>query len=271
MTLPASLHDDLQKSARALRKVSPSFALWLGTGPFDSSDWLETPLVIPCAEIPGFPACYRGFSLKAGEAEGGSVVVLEGSPLAPERPAAAELAYPVWLFAQIGVQVLILTGAGGSLRPRIRTGSLLVVEDQLNFTGQNPLWGLRDERLGPLFPDLSQVYDRRLASLAVRIGRRRRLPVRSGVLASTAGPSLETRAERRHLRNAGADAVAHSMAIEAIAAAHAGLRTAGILAILDQAWPVRKPVSVEGMLVASEEAAPKLERLVGELVRELGK
>jgi xanthosine phosphorylase len=128
----------------------------------------------------------------------------------------------------IGCKAVVLTNAAGSLRPEIDPGSIALIEDHINLQGLNPLVGPNDERVGPRFVDLTEVYSRRLGGLlaaaAERIGAR--LP--RGIYLATLGPAFETPAEIRAFRALGADLVGMSTVPEAISARHAGLEVAGL-------------------------------------------
>jgi purine-nucleoside phosphorylase len=135
----------------------------------------------------------------------------------------------------LGVRSLLLTNAAGGINRDFRPGDLMIIRDHINLTGLNPLRGPNDDRLGPRFPDMSDLYDpefrKILADALVQGGR----PVRLGVYAGLIGPSYETPAEIRMLAVLGADAVGMSTVSEAIAAPHLGLRVAGISCITNLA------------------------------------
>jgi purine-nucleoside phosphorylase len=67
---------------------------------------------------------------------------------------------------------------------------------------------------------MSCAYDRKLLSLAKKIGQDEKLIMQTGVYAGLKGPSLETPAEVRFLRTIGAEAVGFSTVQEVIAAVH---------------------------------------------------
>jgi purine-nucleoside phosphorylase len=145
------------------------------------------------------------------------------------------------------------------------------VDDHINLMGENPLRGPNDDRLGPRFPDMSEPYDRRLIALAESAALEERLRIRRGVLAALSGPTLETRAEYRFLRFAGADAVTMSSIPEAVVANHAGLRVLGVSVITDMCLPdALEPVNIEKVIRVANEAEPRLARLVQAVLARLG-
>jgi purine-nucleoside phosphorylase len=135
----------------------------------------------------------------------------------------------------LGVKRLILTNAAGGINTGFAQGALMVIDDHINLTGQNPLTGPNDDRFGPRFPDMSEVYSRRLRAIAADAGPGVGLDLPHGVYAALLGPSYETPAEIRYLRVIGADAVGMSTAAEAIAARHMGTEVLGISCITNMA------------------------------------
>jgi purine-nucleoside phosphorylase len=144
----------------------------------------------------------------------------------------------------------------------------MLIEDHVNLTGANPLTGPNDDTLGLRFPDLSRAYDPALRAEALQAAAAAGVTLRCGVYAGVAGPSLETSAERRFMRAAGADAVGMSTVIEVIAAVHAGLPVLGLSAITNAATggPEQQPDSVEQVLANAALAAPKIAALLAALL-----
>jgi purine-nucleoside phosphorylase len=133
------------------------------------------------------------------------------------------------------VKHLILTNAAGGVNTSFSSGGLMVIDDHLNLQGANPLVGANDDRLGPRFPDMTEVYSKRLRRIADEAAADVGVPVTHGVYAGLLGPSYETPAEIRYLRTIGADAVGMSTVAEAIAARHMGLEVLGISCISNMA------------------------------------
>jgi purine-nucleoside phosphorylase len=111
----------------------------------------------------------------------------------------------------------------------------MVIDDHINLLGDNPLVGENDDRFGPRFPDMTEVYSRRLRGLADEASRATGVPVVHGVYVALRGPSYETPAEIRYLRTIGADAVGMSTAPEAIVARHMKVEVLGISCISNMA------------------------------------
>jgi len=130
---------------------------------------------------------------------------------------------------------LILTNAAGGVNVAFKPGTLMVIDDHINLVGSNPLIGANEDRFGPRFPDMTEVYSRRLRDMADAAAKARRVPVAHGVYVALHGPSYETPAEIRFLRTIGADAVGMSTAPEAIVARHMGMDVLGISCITNPA------------------------------------
>lgn len=146
-----------------------------------------------------------------------------------------ECTFGIRLMAALGVNTVVLTNAAGGINPDFAPGDIMAITDHLNLTGQNPLTGPNDRRLGTRFPDMSNAYDpelrQRLQDAAHTLG----ISLHEGVYAGLAGPSYETPAEIRMLRTLGANAVGMSTVLECIAAIHAGMKVVGITCITNKA------------------------------------
>jgi purine-nucleoside phosphorylase len=130
---------------------------------------------------------------------------------------------------------VILTNAAGGINTGFAQGALMVIDDHINLMGDNPLAGPNEDRFGPRFPDMSEVYSSRLRRLAHEAGRELDMLLPHGIYTALLGPSYETPAEIRFLRTIGADAVGMSTVPEAIVARHMGLEVLGISCITNMA------------------------------------
>ncbi len=181
-----------------------------------------------------------------------------------------EVAAPVRLAGLLGAEVMLATNATGSLDPEIPAGSLVVISDHINLMGQNPLVGEWGRASGLQFPDMSEAYDPSLRELAKTAGREAGFPVFEGVYAGVLGPSFETPAEVRMLRQLGGTVVGMSTVPEVIAARHLGIKVLVLsLAANPGAGLVDRPLSHEEVLEAGREAAGKLRKLIGMLVERI--
>ena len=152
-----------------------------------------------------------------------------------EGYSAKEVAFPIRVFARMGIKAVILTNAAGGIKREFVQGQLVVIKDHINLQGANPLTGPNDERFGPRFPDMTVAYDRRFREMTVGEGNRNRIGLYEGIYAALPGPSYETPAEIRYLRTIGADLVGMSTVLEVIAARHSGIRVLGISCVTNAA------------------------------------
>lgn len=248
-------------------------AIILGSGLGGLADGVDG-TAIPYGEIAGFPVStapvHKG-RLILGALGSANVALMQGRFHLYEGWSAQDIALAVRTLQALGAERLIITNAAGALDPGYRPGEVMLISDHLNFTGHNPLTGENDDRLGPRFPDLSRVYDAGLLEAARRTAAEEGISFREGVYAGIAGPSLETSAERRFLRMAGADAVGMSTVIEAIAAAHIGLPVLGISAVTNMATggPDQQPDTIEEVLANAAVAGKEIQRLIRALVPKL--
>jgi purine-nucleoside phosphorylase len=216
----------------------PRFAVVLGSGLGDFAGTLADAVQIPYGEIPHWPLSTvtgHAGTLVVGTLAGRRVAALSGRVHAYEGHRQDTVVFGVRVMARLGVAHLILTNAAGGINTSFGQGALMVIDDHINLTGGNPLIGANDDRFGPRFPDMSEVYSRRLRGVADEAARAAGVAVAHGVYVAVHGPSYETPAEIRAFRTLGADAVGMSTAPEAIAARHMGLEVLGISCITNMA------------------------------------
>ena len=168
------------------------------------------------------------------------------------------------------MKVLVLTAATGGIGQGLCAGSLMLLTDHLNFLGANPLRGPNDDRLGTRFPDMSEVYSRRLRAIAVEEAGDMGIDLAAGVYACMSGPCYETPAEIRMLRTLGADVVGMSTVPEAIVARHAGIEVLAVALVANAAAGISNaPITHEDVLEAGKQAGPELATLIERVVARL--
>lgn len=270
---------DIEKAATQVQKHSkhkPKVGLILGSGLGPLAESIESAEFIPYSDIPGWPvSTVQGHAgrLVLGFLEGVPVVVMQGRAHYYEGYEMPRLGLPVRVMQRLGIAVLIISNAAGAVNPEFEPGDLMMLTDHLNFigmAGQNPLRGPNLDELGPRFPDMSQVYDRNLHSLARSVAAEENLQLREGVYCCLAGPSFETPADLRFLRAVGVDAVGMSTVPEAVVARHGGTRVLGISGISNKAnLDGNTETSHEEVLQASNRLVPQLTKLVRGVLRKL--
>ena len=216
----------------------PVTAIVLGSGLGDFADGLPDAVTLPYGDLPHWPVSRvvgHAGKLVVGSIGGRRVAVLSGRAHVYEGHDLSTVVFATRVMARVGVKELILTNAAGGINTGFASGALMVIDDHLNLMGSNPLVGPNDERLGPRFPDMSEVYSVRLRGIADDAARARGVSVTHGIYAGLHGPSYETPAEIRYLRTIGADAVGMSTVPEAIAARHMGVEVLGVSCITNMA------------------------------------
>ena len=252
---------------------SPKIGIVLGTGLGNLVQSLHEPCHIPYEKLPDFPRStapsHRG-AFAAGYLAGVPVILQQGRCHLYEGKTPVEVCTGVNVMAELGLTALVLTNAAGSINPRFPSGSLMLIQDQINHTGQSPLTGPNDDSQGPRFPDMSRLYDPGLMDLAEQAALSLGIRLEKGVYFCIPGPQLETRAETRAYRLLGGDAVGMSTALEAIAAKHRGLRILGLSCLSNQNLPdAMAETTIEEIIAAAERAGERLERLLVALLPKL--
>ncbi|MFW5730530.1 MAG: purine-nucleoside phosphorylase [Desulfonatronovibrionaceae bacterium] len=247
----------------------PDAAVVMGSGlgkmvqrlnPFAGIDYTEIP-AFPASTVPG----HRG-TLYLAELNGLKLAVLSGRAHLYEGYSARDVVRPLRVLRLLGAGSVLLTNAAGALNPLFDQGQLMCITDHINLTGENPLAGENIDEWGPRFPDMSRVYSLELIRLARSSALELKMPLQSGVYAAIKGPSLETPAETRFFRMAGADAIGMSTALEAIAARHMNMKTAGISCLTNKNLPdCMQETSLEEILAAAEKTNSMLMDLILEM------
>jgi len=237
----SNLYARAEHAARTIRarvKEEPHIAIVLGSGLGDFAEEFQDAVAIPYAEIPGFAtSTAQGHAgrLVVGTVDDVPVAAMQGRVHFYEGYSLEEVTFPVRTFKLLGIKTLVLTNAAGGVDVQLSQGALMVINDHLNLMGANPLRGPNDDRFGPRFPDMTEVYSRELQELAVAEARAIGVDLRRGIYAALAGPSYETPAEIHMLRGFGADAVGMSTVPEAIVARHMSMQVLGISCITNMA------------------------------------
>ncbi len=249
-------------------------ALVLGSGLSDYARGLPDAVEVPYRELPGFPVpAVEGHagSLYSALSDGVRVLALAGRVHLYEGWELDRVVFAVRTAVAVGCGIVVLTNAAGGVGAGLRPGDLVVISSHINLTGRNPLLGPNDERLGPRFPDMTDVYDARLRSLARRAGEEVGVPLGEGVYTWLTGPSYETPAEIEMVRRIGGDLVGMSTVPEAIAARHMGARVLGISLVTNLAAGISPtPLSHEEVQETARAARERFTRLLDALLPRLG-
>jgi purine-nucleoside phosphorylase len=269
----SDLYSRAEEAARTIRgrtAAEPQIALVLGSGLGGFADEFEDSVALPYREIPGFvSSTAQGHvgSLVIGKVEGVPVVAMQGRVHYYEGYSLEEVTFPIRTFKLLGIKTLILTNAAGGIDVQLSQGALMVISDHLNLMGVNVLRGPNDERFGPRFPDMSEVYSRDLQELATEEARALGITVRRGIYAALQGPSYETPAEIHMLRAFGADAVGMSTVPEAIVARQMGMKVLGISCITNMAAGISEsPINHEEVMETGQKVRESFTRLLRRVI-----
>ncbi len=244
----------------------PNYLLILGTGLGQLADEMNIELEIPYNNIPHFPVSTvesHAGKLLFGELGGKQVVAMQGRFHYYEGYTMQQIAFPVRVLKANGADTLLVSNACGGMNPNYRRGDIMLINDHINFLGDNPLIGPNDDELGPRFPDMSEPYTERLIEIARNVALENAIHMHEGIYIAVSGPMLETRAEYRYLRILGADVVGMSTVPEVITAVHMGMDVLGISVITDECFPeALEPVNMEDILEAASMAEPNMTKVI---------
>jgi purine-nucleoside phosphorylase len=278
MKLGATFHDRVQSAAEAIAERldagGAEVAVILGSGLAAAGASLENARSVPYSSLPGFPetsvAGHPG-RLLAGRWGGREALLFCGRVHGYEGYSAQEVGFAVRVAATLGVETLIVTNVSGGIEPSFEVGEVVAISDHLNLTGNSPLTGPNDERLGPRFVDMTDVYTPSLRAIAAEVSRSLTgKPLREAVYAGMPGPSYETPAEVRMLRILGAGLVGMSTIYEVITARHAGLAVLGLSLVANPAAGVKKDrLSHEEVTRAAAAGASHMGKLLAGVVGRL--
>jgi purine-nucleoside phosphorylase len=220
------------------RAGTPDAAVVLGSGLGDFAARLAASTTIAYSDLPHWPLSAvvgHAGTLVVGTIAGKRIAALAGRAHVYEGHPLAAVTFATRVMGRLGVRQLVLTNAAGGVNTSFSSGVLMIIDDHINLIGSNPLVGPNDERFGVRFPDMTEVYSRRLRAIADAAADAAGIPVVHGVYLANHGPSYETPAEIRFYRTIGADAVGMSTVPEAIAARHMGMEVLGLSCISNMA------------------------------------
>lgn len=265
----------LQQSCQHLQAngIGPvDTAVILGTGQGELLNYLQVLATLPYGQIPHFPTATVEFhkgNLVYGRLGGQHILVFQGRFHYYEGYTMQQVVYPVRVAKMLGARRLFISNAAGGMRQDLRKGDLVLIDDHLNLQTTNPLVGPNDEKLGTRFPDMCTPYDRQFSAQIKDHAQAMGIPLKTGVYCAVNGPQLETRAEYRFMRMAGADVVGMSTVPEVIAAVHASLPVAAISVVTDECDPDNlQPANIADIISVAGKADIVLAGLLAKVLSE---
>ena len=246
------------------------FGLILGSGLGELADEISNPVVIDYADIPNWGkstvAGHAG-KLVYGTLSGKKVLALQGRFHFYEGNPLDVVTFPVRVMAELDATGIVVTNAAGGVTHG--PGTLMLINDHINFTGQNPLIGENLDAYGPRFPDMSSAYDKAYQATAKVVADRVGIDLQEGVYMGFTGPTYETPAEIRFAETIGADAVGMSTVPEVIIAVHSGLRVLGISAITNHAAGKQAELNHAEVVEVTTRIKETFKTLIKEILEEL--
>jgi purine-nucleoside phosphorylase len=246
--------------------LRPRVGLVLGSGLGSFADSLTGAARIPYAEIPAFPrstAIGHAGQLAVGRAAGTPVAAMQGRVHLYEGYSPQQVAFPIRVFARMGIRAVILTNAAGGINLNFQQGALVLIRDHINLQGSNPLVGPNDDRFGVRFPDMTHAYPKHYREIAREEAGKLGMTLHEGVYAAMLGPSYETPAEINFLRIIGADLVGMSTVNEVIAARHIGINVLAISCVTNMAAGILdQPLSHQEVMETGERVKSSFEALL---------
>ena len=251
----------------------PKIAVVLGSGLDVIAKNIKDPIYIDYSEIPHFEKStapgHKG-ELIVGKLGKENVILMNGRHHYYEGYSMKKITFPIRIMQELGVEILMLTNACGGLNHDFKRGDIMLINDIINFMGDNPLIGENFEEWGPRFPDMSNTFDAELNILAKKAAKDLDIELQEGVYVAVTGPSFETPAELKMFQKFGADAVGMSTVPEVIVARHGGMKVLGISCVTDMALPDElEPLTSEMVNETSRRNGNKIARIFEEVIEKI--
>jgi purine-nucleoside phosphorylase len=249
---------------------TPEYGVILGSGLGSFTDDIQVEFTLPYNEIPNFPVStvegHKG-ALVFGTIGDKKVVAMQGRFHFYEGYSMKEVTFPVRVMKYIGIEKLIVSNASGGVNPNYKVGDIVIINDHINFMPEHPLRGKNDERFGPRFVNMSEPYSRNMIAKAKELAQDLNIEVKDGIYLGLQGPTFETLAEYRMVKNVGADCVGMSTVPEVIVARHMDMECFGLSVITDMGDEDNiEEVNHFEVLKAAQKAEPKVRSLIKELI-----
>lgn len=250
---------------------NPEYGVILGSGLGNFTDDIKIEFSLPYSEIPNFPIStvqgHKG-ALVFGTVGSKKVVAMQGRFHYYEGYSMKEVTFPVRVMKYLGVSKLIVSNASGGVNSNYKVGSIVLIKDHINMMPEHPLRGKNDERFGPRFVNMSEPYSRNMIAKVKEIASSLNIEVHDGIYLGLQGPTFETLAEYKMVKNIGADCVGMSTVPEVIVARHMELETFGLSVITDMGDEENiEDVNHSEVLKAAQKAEPDVRILIKELIK----
>lgn len=255
---------------KAKTNFTPEYGVILGSGLGSFTDDIQIEFTLPYTEIPNFPVStvqgHKG-ALVFGTIGTKKVVAMQGRFHFYEGYSMKEVTFPVRVMKYLGVEKLIVSNASGGVNSNYNVGDIVLIKDHVNMMPEHPLRGKNDERFGPRFVNMSEPYSKKMILKAKELAENLNIKVQDGIYLGLQGPTFETLAEYKMVKNIGADCVGMSTVPEVIVARHMEMETFGLSVITDMGDEESiETISHDEVLEAAKSAEPKVRILIKELI-----
>ena len=255
---------------KAKTNFTPEYGVILGSGLGSFTDDIQIEFTLPYTEIPNFPVStvqgHKG-ALVFGTIGTKKVVAMQGRFHFYEGYSMKEVTFPVRVMKYLGVEKLIVSNASGGVNSNYNVGDIVLIKDHVNMMPEHPLRGKNDERFGPRFVNMSEPYSKKMILKAKELAENLNIKVQDGIYLGLQGPTFETLAEYKMVKNIGADCVGMSTVPEVIVARHMEMETFGLSVITDMGDEDSiETISHDEVLEAAKSAEPKVRILIKELI-----
>ena len=255
---------------KAKTNFTPEYGVILGSGLGSFTDDIQIEFTLPYTEIPNFPVStvqgHKG-ALVFGTIGTKKVVAMQGRFHFYEGYSMKEVTFPVRVMKYLGVEKLIVSNASGGVNSNYNVGDIVLIKDHVNMMPEHPLRGKNDERFGPRFVNISEPYSKKMILKAKELAENLNIKVQDGIYLGLQGPTFETLAEYKMVKNIGADCVGMSTVPEVIVARHMEMETFGLSVITDMGDEESiETISHDEVLEAAKSAEPKVRILIKELI-----
>lgn len=266
----------LEKQLEYIRTITdfkPQAAIVLGSGLGALANEIEIAAIIDYSDIPDFPVStapsHKG-RFVFGKIGNVNVAIMQGRVHLYEGYSAKEVVNPIFLLRKMGAKILMLTNASGGINKNFSIGDFMIIEDHISSFVPSPLIGKNDDTLGTRFPDMSEVYSKRLNHMINKTAIQNGINVKKGTYIQLSGPAFETKAEIKMCSALGADAVGMSTAIEAQAAKYCGFEVCAISCITNLACGIMdKPISSDEVTETADRVSAQFKTLIKKSVEGL--
>jgi len=267
--------DQVQETVSFIKEktnFTPEYGVILGSGLGSFTDDIQIEFTLAYSEIPNFPMStvqgHKG-ALVFGTIGTRKVVAMQGRFHFYEGYSMKQVTFPVRVMKFLGVEKLIVSNASGGVNPNYKVGDIVLIKDHVNMMPEHPLHGKNDERFGPRFVNMSEAYSKRMIAKAKELAQKLNIEVKDGVYLGLQGPTFETLAEYRMVKNIGADCVGMSTVPEVIVARHMEMETFGLSVITDIGDENSiETISHKEVLEAAKNSEPKVRILIKQLILE---